>query len=218
MPTTVEDVQKLIASQLDLTRTVTEGSTDWNLRLDFINRRQRMWSEVTNWQMLYTEYNSQVTTSLTTISLPSNFRKFAGYVKIDGDEYTEIAPQEQDRFTSSDDYYYRMYDSSTGRYNLIISGSIASGTSIYVPYYRTPASVVTSSDLINCPDNEYIIKGVMADVLESRNDDRYQRKQDEADLVLRNMMETENAHNKESDQSRVRTIEQNQYTYRWGED
>ena len=74
---TVDEIQSGIAGTIDLDPEVSHISAeDYALRLKYINRRERAWSEIGKWQCLIKEYNTLTSTNSgnCSISLPVDFR------------------------------------------------------------------------------------------------------------------------------------------------
>ena len=227
---TVDDIQKKVAAIVDQTYDSDNiDDTDYALRLNFLNQRERMWAEAAKWQVLYKEYNTLTSTNSgnVTVSLPADFRRLASYPKIvtDGsstDEYPEILPQRKDQYTPTADNYVYILGNENEGYNMVVnpatsSGQLASGVSIYVPYFSVQSSLATSTDYITCPNPDYLVKGIIADVWESKDDNRYQAKQIEAEIVLKNMIESEFTPTEASAYDSVKTVEETRYGFRLGE-
>ena len=134
------EIQKRIESVVGQSVSVTEGSDDWNLRLSYINRSQKDWSERFDWPQLYKETygNLSAATGTATIALLADFRKLGGFHKFGIEQYPEIDPNERGRFGSLDKFAYILGDPSAG-HNLIVNYAVTqpSGASYFVPYYRT---------------------------------------------------------------------------------
>jgi hypothetical protein len=92
---------------------------------------------------------------------------------------------------------------------------LISGASIKILYYATPASLVSPTDVITCPNPNFLIQGVIADVWQAKEDPRYQQAKVDANLILQNMLEFEATPSEQSYGSEVRTIEQ-RTNFRWG--
>lgn len=224
---TVDEIQSRVAAYIDQDEDSSSiSSDDYSLRLEFINKRERQWSEVSRWDVLYKEFFTNTSTSSgnLTVALPADFRVEAGFpvAYIDGQEYElpVIAPTQERQYTSSQRYVKKL-GNSQGGYNLIFhpgtsGGQLASGATVFVSYYSFPTSLSSPADVVMCPNPEYIVHGVIGDVWEANEDARFQLKQDEADRILQNMLEFEATPSEASTRDRVRPIEQTRYNYRWG--
>jgi len=227
--TSVDTIQSRIASILDQDQDTGNISTDdYALRLAYINRREQMWAEVGKWRCLLKEFNTLTSTNTanTSISLPADFRSLAAYPKITYDgtttsEFTEISLTEQDRFDPTVDKYVMILGNSQSGYTMVGSygqstTAWASGASIKIPYYSIPTSHASPANVVFCPNPDYLVQGVIADVWEAREDARYQQAKVEANLILQNMMEFENTPSEAAYNKQVKTIDEINYAFRWG--
>jgi len=228
MAVTIDNIQSRIAGVVDQDQDTDNISTsDYSLRLNYINRRERMWAETGKWDALTREYNSIASTSTgnTSISLPADFRSLAVYPKITYDgsntaQFTEIRPQDEGNFSTSDKYVKILGNPLLG-YNMVVnpsttSGLLASGASIKVLYFSTPTSHASPANVVVCPNPEYLIQGVIADVWESQEDARFQAAKVEANLILQNMLEFEFTPSEAAYDRRVRTTDERSFGFRWG--
>lgn len=229
MAITVDDVQSQIASILDQNQDSSSiDSSDYSLRLNMINRRERMWAEAGKWNNLVKEFNSLISTSTgnTSIALPADFRALAGYPEITFDgsttsKYSEIKPQEEGRFNPAVDKYVKILGNPNTGYTMVGSPGTSnrlftSGASVKVIYHSIPTSHASPANQISCSNPEYIVQGVIADFWESREDPRYQNAKVEANLILQNMLEYENTPSEASYNRNVKTVDETRYAYRWG--
>lgn len=228
MSTTVDQIQSRVAGITDQNQDTTAiESTDYALRLNYINRRERMWAETGKWQTLVKEYNTLTSTisGNCSISLPSDYRSLAILPKISFDgvqtlEFQDIRPQDEFKFDPKSSAYIKLMGNPANGYTMVVNppvegGQLASGASIKIVYYSTPASLLSPADITTCPNPEYLVQGVIADVWESKEDPRFQQAKAEANLLLQNMLEFESTPNEQSYASEVHTIEQRS-NFRWG--
>lgn len=111
MAVTVDTIMSRVAGVVDQDQDTSNiSSTDYSLRLNYLNRRERMWAETGKFDVLIKEYNTQTSTvsGNTSISLPADFRNLSIYPQITYDgtqtkEFTEIRPQEEGRFDPASD-------------------------------------------------------------------------------------------------------------------
>ena len=223
---TVDEIQSQVAGMVDLDEdTSVLSSDDYSLRLSYINRAQREWAEISDWQVLYDEYNVLVSTSTgnASIALPNNFRKLASvplipYNSTDTDKYLEVLPQQDNQYNDYDNRVWVLGSPNEG-YTLRVFGStLASGASVKVPFYRSPASLASPANIPTVPNAEYLVQRVVSYVWESREDARFPQAKAEADKILQNMLEYENVYNRASDYDRIKTVEQTRYNFRLGRD
>ncbi len=187
------------------------------------------WEQLYDWQVLYKEYTTLTSTNTGNVSvqLPDDFRKTSSYPRIsyDGtntDEFSEIRPQEKSRYPSSSKYFYVLHNASTS--TMVVNpgtanGQLASGASIFVPYYASAGSLVSGSDSSMVPDPNYLIQNAVAKLWEATGDERFPQAKADAELILQRMLQRENVFSEAaSDASRVRTVEELRHSYRIGRD
>lgn len=223
---TVDDIQSRIAAIVDQDEITTNiTSTDYSLRLKYINMALAEWGETYDWQVLFREYNTQTSTSTgnTSITLPTNFRKLASYPLITYDgvtakEFPEALPQEGGRFSDTD-LRIEIHGDMMNRYTMRVLGTnLVSGASIKVPFYASPQSVASPANVPEIPNPEFLVKRTIAYIWEAREDSRFPLLKQEAEKLLRNMIEYDNVFSEASTFDRVRTVEQNRYGFRLGRD
>lgn len=222
----VDEVQSRVASIVDQDeRTSQIPARDYALRLNFINKLMQKWAESHDWQVLYTEYNLLVSTSTgnASIALPADFRKPAGapvitYNGVDTYEFPITRPQDSRQY---DDTYKRVEFLGNPQDNYVMrvcSQTLASGASVKIPYYMSFQSLVSPANLMEIPNPDYLVEGTIGMWWEAREDPRYIDKKVEAERILANMIEFENVFPDGAQYNRVKTIEETEFSYRWGED
>lgn len=198
------ELQTRIASFLDTSSTVpTTTSKEYIRRTNYINRAQQEWSEVYDWRSLYNEYHELISapSGTSTHSLPDGttptlpaFRKMAGHPIIDGDVFTDVSPFERPDISSSSRISYILGTPSL--YKLVIrwAESPAGLVSMTLPYYSSPASLTTGTEISPCPDPEFLIAKAIAMELRSlvKDHERAEAEDARAELILKRMIETEN--------------------------
>ena len=225
---TVDDIQSRVAAILDQDEDTDNISTDdYSLRLIHINRRERTWAETGKWEALIKEYNTLTSTSSgnCSISLPSDFRMLSSFPVIthDGtnsDEFTQIRPQEESRLDPLSQRYVKILGNENTGHTMVVNTTnndrqLPSGASIKVLYFSTPTSHTSPANTIFCPNPEYIVQGVIADIWEAQEDTRFQGAKAEANMILSNMLEFENTPSEAAYNKQVKSVEQ-KYNYRWG--
>ena len=226
MADTLNNVISKISAIVSQETSVTDTSDEYSLWKSYVNMAQKEWSETYDWQVLYKEYNTLTTTEGTsaqsaTISLPADFRKLAGFPRIvhsseTDDEYAQIDPQKK-TMMASDSHYCFILNSSGSNYLIVSPGTLMSGASVYVPYWRSPASLVSPADTVDCPNPDYLVQRVIAMIWESREDARFPQAKVEAEKILSRLLENENTQGYAYDQ-RITTPEQRNYNFRIGRD
>lgn len=209
---TLDDIQSSIAALVDQDDDTSSISTDdYGLRTNYINRALREWSEIGQWQTLYKQFHSNISTSAgnASVVLPSDFRKLASYPHIvnpdtANEEFPEVLPQE-DQMADNDHRVWIM-GNSQGYVMRIHGTTLASGASIMVPYYAGVASLASPANVAEIPNPEYLVQRAIAYIWEGREDPRFPQAKAEADRILANMLERENTPNFASSWSEVHTI------------
>ena len=226
MKISVDEIQSRIAAYVDQDEDTSNiSSTDYSLRLSYINNALLDWAEVSDWQTLFREYNMNVSTSTgnASIVLPSDFRKLASYPQITYDGTTtelfpEVLPQEDGQYEATDSRVWIMGNPQDNYILRVLGVTLASGASVKVPYYASPQSLASPADIAEIPNPQYLITSTIAQIWESREDARFQIKKAEADRMLSNMLEFETVPNRASQYNRVKTVEETNYKFRIGRD
>ncbi len=191
---TVSDIQTAIANEIDQDDSApTQGNTDWNIRLNLINRANIDWGESYTWTALKKVFNGLVSTSSANASyaLPSDFRKLDGFprISINGVDYDfpAVDPSKNYQYVDTDKYV-NVFPNVL----YIHSDTLSSGASIQFTYYSSPASLVSAGNTIECPDPTYITQRVLYYMYKGREDGRFPEAKVEADRILARMIENEN--------------------------
>lgn len=198
MATSLQDIQNMIASEADQTATITAGTSDWNLRLVYINWAQRDFSETYDWRCLLKEINTLTSqaTGNATVALPWDFRKLASFPKItwDGsttDEFPEIDLTKSAQYADTDKYV-TVQGNPRDNYCLVVHPpSLVSGASIYYPYYAVLPSLVSPANISSIPDAEYLVQKSLFYLYRARSDPRFQEAGARADAILARLIENE---------------------------
>src|SRR5258708_39804774 len=107
---TLDYLQSQVAALVDQNEATSAiSSTDYSLRLNFINRSLTEWAESYDWDSMYKIYYGVISTSTgnTSIALPTNFRKLASFPLITYDgvntkEFPQVLPIEDKQFNDTD--------------------------------------------------------------------------------------------------------------------
>ena len=220
---TLDDVQGKVAAIIDQNEDTSDiSSADYSLRRAYINMSQRGWAETYDWKSLYRENNSRISTSTgnASVALPADFRKLASRPVITSDGTTtfafeEIRPQERFQFDASKKFVTILGDQNVGFTMFVNAPTLASGASVFTPYYASPASLVSPANVVMCPNPEYLVQRTLAYVWESYSDPRFPQAKSEADKILQNMLSYEQVYGEGYNDS-VKTQEQKYHNFRWG--
>ena len=220
----LNDVIVKISTIVSQTTDVTNTSDEYGLWRSYINMAQKEWAESYDWQSLYAEYNTVTTTEGTnaqaaTITLPGDFRKLSGFPKITHtaettDEYSQIDPQKKTMMASDSRYCY-LLNNGTNSYLIVSPGTLVSGASVFISYLKSPASLASPADVIDCPNPDYLVSRVVALIWESREDARFPQAKVEAEKILARLLENENTQGYAYD-SKILTREEKSFSFRIG--
>ncbi len=221
----LDNIQARVAAVADQNENTSDIDTaDYSLRREYINMSQREWSETYDWQALYKENNSLISTNTAnaSVALPGDFRKLAAepLITYDGatsSNFPEIRAQEIRTYDPTVNYVY-ILGNQADNYTMVVNTDaiMASGASIHLPYYASPASLVSPANIAMCPNPEYLVQRTLAYIWEGQADVRFQQARAEADKILEKMLEFEQTFG-ESYYDRVNTTERNQFNnFRWG--
>ena len=222
--TTLDNLQARVAAIVNQDENTSNlTSNEYSLRREYFNMAQREWSESFDWPSLYRERHSLISTSTgnTSVSLPSDFRKLAGFPKIvfDGattQDFPEIRPQEKFQYSDTSQYVYILGDANENYTMVVRSSTLVSGASVFLPYYRSVASLVSPSNVAMCPNPDYLVQRTLAYVWEAKNDARFTLAKAESDKILRRLLEQEQTHG-EGYVDQIFTAERKHFNnFRWG--
>lgn len=193
----------------------TEGSSEWSLWLDYINRAYQEWAESTDWETLRRRFYPGVTgMSLASISLPDDYRKLAAppIVHVDtqyGVEYGEALPEQAGLYNPEDKYVNIVGNHTDGWTMVFNPGTMASGASIQIDYFSMPTSLASNIEIPITQDPQYLVDRSIAYIFEARSDPRFQIEENKARERLLTMIENANAakYNSYAGQSQMVTPE-----------
>lgn len=226
MRQTVDECQSKIAAIVDQDQDTGNISTaDYALRLKFMNMAQKEWAETYDSKTLYKEYHMNVSTATgnASIVLPNDFRKLASYPLIVYDgattgKFTDVLPTEDNQYSSTDKRVNLLGNPNSG-YILRVKGvDLTSGASVMVPYFKSPASLSTGTNIPDIPNADYLVQKTIALLWESQEDSRFPQAKAEAERILQNLLEFENVPGRGAEWDRVKTVEESRYNFRMGRD
>ena len=201
MAFSVLDCQAQIASEMDQSATApTQGGTDWNIRLNALNRALVDWAGSNDWDGLKKIYNGKISASTgnASLALPTDFSKLDGYPKITWDgtttnEFPVVDPSKNSIYADSDKFVNILGNNRDANVMYIHSSTLASGASVNFSYYASPNSLASADNLIAVPDPTYLVQRSLYYLYKGREDGRFPEAKVEADRILARMIETENA-------------------------
>ena len=167
----------------------TDGSNEWNQWSEWTDQELFNFGEVNDWpEFKNLNYTVQAQQSGTSLALPRNFKKLAGYVDINGVINKEV---DADIFTklASDSSGVRIgYDQG---WFLNWKTPLLSQASVVVPIQFYPTGLASPTSAIAMRNPEYLSKRLQVRILKYRQDPIFTEIEAEADLLLRQMIENE---------------------------
>lgn len=171
-------------SYLDLDASLPEGD-DLTVRIAYAQQAVREWADAYRWKELSTPLTAVAT--LTTLSLPSNFKELEAIPKdLTGHYYPEILVSERVYKETSDKYSYIEGNESSG-FTMTLNG-LASLATLSLTYQRNPSNMATLTDVCEVPDDLFVVQKINALVLQSRSDERFPTVEADAQRRLANMI------------------------------
>lgn len=226
MAVTLDYLQGQVAALVDQNQDTSDISTDdYSLRLNYFNRAFNEWAESYDWSELYKEYNALVSTSTgnASIALPADFRKLASFPLITWtgsttDKFPQVDPINDGQFSDTDKRAWIIGGPSSGYVLRVFGVTLASGSSVKVPYYSSPQSLASPANIVNIPNPEYLVQRTIAYIWQGREDPRFPDAKAEADRILLNMIERQNVFGHASHEDSVRTVDETRANFRIGRD
>ena len=220
------DLQNQIANEMDQSATApSQGGTDWNIRLNSLNRAQIDWAESYDWEVLKKVHNGIVSTSTNnaSISLPATFRKLDGFPKItyDGtntEDFTPVDFTKNSQYTTGDKIANILGNNTDGKVLYIPFVELTSGASVQFPYWSSPVSLASATDITPCPDPTYIVQRALYYLYKGREDGRFPEAKVESEKIMARMIEQENVLGQAHSDNRVSNWNTTRYGYRIGRD
>lgn len=225
MTLTLQDIQARISTMVDQSTTPpTEGTSEWNIRLNFINRAIEEWGQAYNWDSLRKVSFVSITGAQGSIALPADFKKLTGFPRLFGstnepfgEPWQEIQSHEKYMKDDADHFFYLMGDRANGMFMMWNPMTLSSGSSLSVEYYSYPQGASLSTDRIVVNDPEFLVDRAMAYILQSRNDGRFQQFEAQAREKLLLMVDNENEKSR-AYRNKIDTPENSFFGFRLGRD
>jgi hypothetical protein len=226
MDWSVLDVQNQIAGEIDQSATApSQGGTDWNIRLNAMNRSLIDWSNSNDWDSLKKIHNGIVSTSTGNASyaLPGDFKKLDGFPKITWDgtttnEFPVIDPSKNSIYLDSDKFVNIFNNSRDTKVMYIHTDALVSGASVHFSYYKSPQSLASAANLIECDDPTYVVQRSLYYIYKGREDARFPEAKVEADRIMARMIENENSRGIAYQDRSIPNQMEDKYSFRVGRD
>jgi len=201
MSWSLQDIQNQIASELDQSSSApTAGGSDWNMRLNAINRSLFDWADTNEWSALKAVHNGVISTSTGNASyaLPGNFKKIDGYPRIvwDGtttDEFPVVNPSKNAKYSDSDTFVNILGNDADNKVMYIHSTTLVSGASVQFTYWKSPLSLSSTGQLTECPDPTFLLQRSLYYLYRGAEDGRFPEAKVESEKILLRMIESENS-------------------------
>lgn len=163
----------------------TTGDDEYLLWQEALNQAQDDWAGVDfNWPTLRKTLNTTILASGTSLGLPSDFKKLAGYPQFEGIEFPEVRPEEVSRFETSDAYVTVDYNDLS----MAVHPARTSTEAVAIRYWSRPTSLATTTASSLCPNDNYLVYAATAKVLFSRDDGKYVEFETKAETLLQQMI------------------------------
>ncbi len=196
MNLTLSDILSKVGGYVDQDTTLPSG-TELTTRVNLVQRSTNEWANAYDWKVLRSTQKVLGTISMSSIGLPTNFRKMQSPVydlaiSLSGSSNDYFLIDPKDRFTklSTDRYIIQEGNSDTGFY-LTINPPLASLASLQFDIQSFPSSLATLNSKSVCPSPEYEATRTIAYILEQRSDPRFPQVKTDADKILLTMIEDE---------------------------
>lgn len=226
MSWTVLDLQTQMASEIDQSATApTQGGTDWNIRLNAFNRALIDWAEACDWGVLKKVFNGIISTSTgnASLALPNDFRKLDGFPKITWDgtnteEFTPIDVTKNSQYLDTDKFVNILGNNRDSNIMYIHGGTLASGASVEFTYWKSPQSLASATNLVDCPDPTYLLQRGLYYIYKGREDGRFPEAKVESEKILARMLENENTLGQAHSDNRIHNWNETRYGFKIGRD
>lgn len=198
MKQNLENILQRIGGYVDQ-EVETPSGTDLSSRANYVNRALIEWADSYDWADLNYTYNFTISANSTvSLALPTNFKKpmsaLYDYITNPPTKYPIVPKDERFGYQLNETYCYLDGNQSDGWYINVPKG-LASGASIVMDIQVYPSSLATLSQYTQIPNTDFLVQRAISLVLEARGDSRFPTARAEADRILANMIEAQNAKN-----------------------
>jgi hypothetical protein len=225
MSWTVLDCQTQIANEIDQSDSApTQGGTDWNIRLNTLNRALIDWRDSSDWDALKKVHNGLVSISGgASYVLPTDFNKIDGFPKIiwDGattNEFPVVDPSKNSTYTDSDKFVNLFTNDKDTKVMYIHSNTLSSGASVQFTYYKSPQSLASATNVIEVPDPTFLVQRALYYIYKGREDGRFPEAKTESDKILARMIENEASKGYAYQDRKISNELEDKFSFRVGRD
>jgi hypothetical protein len=167
----------------------TAGSTEWNQWLSWTNEELHAFAEAHDWPELTNHnYSLNVAASGSSLALPTNFKKLAGALVVNGDFHNEVDPDQFKTYVQGSKVFHTGFD---GGWYVNWKTPVTSATSVIIPITVYPTSLATTTHTVNLRNPMYLVKRLKVRIFKYRQDPIFTEMEAEANLMLNQMIENE---------------------------
>lgn len=187
MAETLQTILEQVAVNVNGTADLPSGDEleAWEER---VNEAYQEWANTYDPQVLIKTYHSTLGQSHVSMALPSDFKKFAGFVKIAGDAWEEFDPVEG---TIASGNYVIWGGNVRDGFYLNTSKPMTSLVSVTVLYHSRPTALSTLTSIPIIPDPEFLVARTTEKVMLQRGQPEYVEFQVKAELLLQRLVAEE---------------------------
>jgi hypothetical protein len=195
MSWSVQDLQNQIASEMDQSPTAPDaGGTDWNIRLNALNRSLFDWAETYDWSVLKKQFNGVISTSTgnASVVMPANFRKLDGAPVIAGEQFQLVDITRNSQYLENELIVNILGNNRDTNVLRVHGVTLSSGASVQFTYWASPISLASATNLTECPDPTFLVQRSLYYLYKGREDARFPEAKAESDRILARLVENEN--------------------------
>lgn len=193
---TLEEILQRIGSYVDQDAS-TPSDSDLAIRKNFVNMAYEEWATSYDWDELKINYAFTVSNaSQVSLALPTSFMKFQSPLVLHDTntdyEFTQIDSRDLSKYSATDYVFYIQGNKQSG-YAAMVPQGFASGASVTTRLQVFPSSLATLTHIPAISNPQYLVQRGIAYVLEGRGDSRFPTAKADADRILANSIEQQNA-------------------------
>lgn len=168
----------------------TAGGSEYNQWSEFLEEELSAWAEVLDWHTLKSTQTLTLGTSGTSVALPSNFKRVAGFATDGTYRYQEV---EFDKFTAygNSDRVFRIGYDPTNQGHYMETKSALAGKTLTIPMVNYPSALASPASIPNIPNPNYLVKRLKVRVFKNFQNPIFTEIEAEADLLLQQMINNE---------------------------
>lgn len=196
----VSEILSQIASSVNQESTApVAGSSEFSLWMSYLNRSQDEYDQAVDWEKSRKYFYPGITgASLASISLPDDFRKIAGPIKLfssDRDtpiEYNYMVNENESMYDKLDKFFTLTGNNTNGYTAVMNPKTLPSGASVQIQYFSYSTSLATTTQYVPMSDPQFAVERTIAYIFRARSDPRFQQVEASARERLSQMEQNEN--------------------------